>query len=85
MQLVNIKKTPYQRLFCARPLKTKYVIQSLIDSDPDILKAPAALIAVGELTDNSVNIFVRPWVTTNKVLDVRFRFTELVQKKFDVI
>lgn len=63
--------------------KTKNIIQSLIDSDPDILKEPAALIAVGELTDNSVNIFVRPWVNTNKVLDVRFRFTELVKKKFD--
>ncbi len=63
--------------------KTKNIIQSLIDSDPDILKDPAALIAVGELTDNSVNIFVRPWVNTNKVLDVRFRLTELVKKKFD--
>ena len=63
--------------------KTKTIIQSLIDSDPDILKDPAALIAVGELTDNSVNIFVRPWVNTNKVLDVRFRLTELVKKKFD--
>ena len=63
--------------------KTKNIIQSLIDSDPDILKDPAALIAVGELSDNSVNIFVRPWVNTNKVLDVRFRLTELVKKKFD--
>ncbi|MFZ1517447.1 MAG: mechanosensitive ion channel domain-containing protein [Ignavibacteriaceae bacterium] len=63
--------------------KTKNIIQSLIDSDPDILKEPAALIAVGELTDSSVNIFVRPWVNTNKVLDVRFRLTELVKKKFD--
>jgi len=63
--------------------KTKKIIQSLIDSDPDILKEPAPLVAVGELTDNSVNIFVRPWVNTNKVLDVRFRLTELIKKKFD--
>lgn len=63
--------------------KTKKIIQSLIDSDPDILKVPAPLVAVGELTDNSVNIFVRPWVNTNKVLDVRFRLTELIKKKFD--
>jgi len=63
--------------------KTKNIIQSLIDADPDILKEPAALIAVGELTDNSVNIFVRPWVNTNKVLDVRFRLTEQIKKKFD--
>jgi len=63
--------------------KTKNIIQSLIDADPDILKEPAALIVVGELTDNSVNLFVRPWVNTNKVLDVRFRLTELIKKKFD--
>jgi len=63
--------------------KTKNIIRSLIAADPDILKEPAALIAVGELTDNSVNIFVRPWVNTNKVLDVRFRLTEQIKKKFD--
>ncbi len=63
--------------------KTKNIIRSLIAADPDILKDPAALIAVGELTDNSVNIFVRPWVNTNKVLDVRFRLTEQIKKKFD--
>lgn len=63
--------------------KTKNIIRSLIDADPDILKEPAALIVVGELSDNSVNIFVRPWVNTNKVLDVRFRLTEQIKKKFD--
>lgn len=63
--------------------KTKNIIRSLIDADPDILEEPAALIVVGELSDNSVNIFVRPWVNTNKVLDVRFRLTELIKKKFD--
>ena len=63
--------------------KTKNIIRTLIDADPDILKEPAALIAVGELTDNSVNIFVRPWVMTTKVLEVKFRLTELIKKKFD--
>jgi small conductance mechanosensitive channel len=63
--------------------KTKKIIQSLIDADSDILKEPAALIVVGELTDNSVNIFVRPWVKTTNFLEVKFRLTELVKKKFD--
>ena len=31
--------------------KTKNIIRTLIDTDPDILKDPAALIVVGELTD----------------------------------
>jgi len=63
--------------------KTKNIIQSLMDADPDILKDPAALIAVGDLTDHSVNLFIRPWVTTAKVLEVRFRLTEQIKKKFD--
>lgn len=63
--------------------KTKNIIRTLIDADPDILKDPTALIVVGELTDNSVNIFVRPWVMTTKVLEVKFRLTELIKKKFD--
>lgn len=63
--------------------KTKNIIRTLIDADPDILKEPVALIAVGELSDNSVNIFVRPWVMTSKVLEVKFRLTELIKKKFD--
>jgi small conductance mechanosensitive channel len=63
--------------------KTKNIIQSLMDADPDILKDPAALIAVGDLTDHSVNLFVRPWVTTPKVLEVRFRLIEQIKKKFD--
>jgi len=63
--------------------KTKNIIRSLVDADPDILKEPAALIVVGELADNSVNLFVRPWVTTAKVLEVRFRLTEQIKKKFE--
>lgn len=63
--------------------KTKNIIRTLIDADPDILKDPTALIVVGELTDQSVNIFVRPWVMTSKVLEVKFRLTELIKKKFD--
>jgi len=63
--------------------KTKKIIQALIDADVDVLKDPTALIAVGELTDNSVNIFVRPWVKTAKFLEVKFRLIELVKKKFD--
>jgi small conductance mechanosensitive channel len=63
--------------------KTKRIIKLLIDADPDILKNPEALIAVGELTDNGVNLFVRPWVKTEKFLEVKFRLIELVKKKFD--
>jgi len=41
------------------------------------------MIVVGELADNSVNIFVRPWVKTPDLLAVRFKLIESVKKKFD--
>lgn len=63
--------------------KAKSALQSIIDDDSDILKQPAALIAVGELADNSVKIYVRPWVVNKKAVEVRFRLIEQIKKKFD--
>ncbi|MDT3697309.1 MAG: mechanosensitive ion channel [Ignavibacterium sp.] len=63
--------------------KAKSTLQSIIDNDADILKQPAAIIAVGELTDNSVRIYVRPWVVNKKAVEVRFRLIEQIKKKFD--
>lgn len=63
--------------------KAKNIIKSLIDSDALILKEPAPIIVVGELADNSVNIFARPWVKTPNFFEVRFRLIESVKKKFD--
>lgn len=63
--------------------KAKNIIKNIVDSDPLILKEPAPVIVVGELADNSVNIFTRPWVKTQNFFDVRFRLIESVKKKFD--
>jgi small conductance mechanosensitive channel len=63
--------------------KAKNIIKSIIESDTLILKEPAPIIVVGELADNSVNIFVRPWVKTQDVLEVKFRLIESVKKLFD--
>ena len=63
--------------------KAKSILHSIIDDDPDVLKEPAATIAVGELANSSVNIFVRPWVLNQKFLETRFRLIEQVKKKFD--
>ncbi len=63
--------------------KAKNIIKNIIDSDPLILKEPASVIVVGELADNSVNIFARPWVNTQDFFEVKFRLIELVKKKFD--
>lgn len=63
--------------------KAKNIIHKILDTDEKILKDPKPIVVVGELADSSVNIFVRPWVKTTDVLEVRFRLTETVKKKFD--
>ena len=63
--------------------RAKAILQSIVNSDPDVLKEPETIIAVGELADSSVNIFLRPWVPNDKVFEVRFRLIEQVKKKFD--
>ncbi len=63
--------------------KAKNIINKIIDTDEKILKEPKPVVVVGELADSSVNIFVRPWVKTTDVLEVRFRLIETIKKKFD--
>lgn len=63
--------------------KTKNLILALLNNEQNVLKNPAPVVAVGELTDNGVNIFVRPWVQTSNFLDTKFRLTEQIKKKFD--
>lgn len=63
--------------------KAKNIIKTLIDTEPMILKDPEPIIVVGELADNSVNIFARPWVKTPDLFTVRFKLIESIKKKFD--
>ena len=63
--------------------KAKDVIQEILDNDARILKAPAPLIAVGELADSSVNFNVRPWVKSGDYWDVKFDLTEGIKLAFD--
>jgi len=61
----------------------KNIILQLINSEPEVLKEPAPVVAVGELADSSVNILVRPWVKTGSYFETKFRLTEQIKKKFD--
>ncbi len=63
--------------------KAKAVLTELIESDERILKEPAALVAVSELGDSSVNFVVRPWVNSADFWGVKFDFTEAVKLRFD--
>jgi small conductance mechanosensitive channel len=63
--------------------KAKQIINSLLDAEPQILKEPAAIVAVGELVDNGVQLVVRPWVNTSNFLEEKFKLIESIKKRFD--
>ena len=63
--------------------KAKAIMQEIIDADERILKEPAALIAVGELADSSVNFNVRPWVNAGDYWAVLFDLNEKIKLAFD--
>jgi len=63
--------------------KAKGIIEEIIKSENRILNTPAYDIAVGELADSSVNIFVRPWVSTSNYWPVKFDLTEKIKLEFD--
>jgi small conductance mechanosensitive channel len=63
--------------------KVRATLQDLIDADDRILKDPAALIAVSELADSSVNFVVRTWVNSSDYWGVYFGLTEAIKKRFD--
>ena len=63
--------------------KAREVINTLINADNRILKDPAALIAVSELADSSVNFTVRAWVNAADYWGVFFDMNENVYKTFD--
>lgn len=63
--------------------KTRRIIQELLDKDQRVLKDPEPLIVLGELSDSSVNFWVRPWVKTDDLWEFKWDFTEAVKKRFD--
>ncbi|MBT6320499.1 MAG: mechanosensitive ion channel [Porticoccaceae bacterium] len=61
----------------------KAVLQSVVASEPRVLRVPAPTIAVVELADSSVNLVCRPWVNTADYWDVYFNITEAAKKALD--
>jgi len=58
-------------------------MQGILDIDERVFDEPAALIAVAELADSSVNFNVRPWVKSEDYWAVKFDVTEKVKLAFD--
>jgi small conductance mechanosensitive channel len=61
----------------------KQLLEQILNEDARILKDPAAVIAVAELGERSVNLIVRPWVKTADYWDTRFALTEKIKLTFD--
>jgi small conductance mechanosensitive channel len=61
----------------------KGIIEDALKSESRILNTPEYVIAVGELADSSVNIYVRPWVSTSNFWPVKFDLTAKIKLEFD--
>jgi len=59
------------------------VIQRALDGDDRVLKDPAAVIAVGELADSSVNLLVRPWCTGADYWGLRWDLTRKIKEDLE--
>jgi len=63
--------------------QVKNVVQDILAEDTRILKEPAAVVAVLELADNSVNLAIRPWVKTADYWSVYFNLLETFKNRFE--
>jgi len=63
--------------------KAKQLIEQIVTADDRILTDPAPAIALGELADSSVNLFVRPWVNSADFWAVKTELTENIKVALD--
>ena len=89
--IINYYAKPYLRIdlvigvsYSDNIDKVRQIVTEVLDDESRILEDPKADIYVGELGDNSVNFYVRPWVKTTDYLIVKFALIENIKKKFDL-
>ncbi len=61
----------------------KNFLEDTLAADERILDDPAPLVAVNELADSGVILYVRPWVRTSEYWDVKWSLTEAIKNGFD--
>ena len=61
----------------------KQYLKDVLDDDPRVLQDPEPSVAVDDLSDNSVNFVVRPWVKSEDYWAVRWDLTERIKLGFD--
>ncbi len=63
--------------------KVKAVLSKILAKEKRILDKPEPAIAVLDLADNAVNLYVRPWVKTSEYGSVRGDLLEIIKTTFD--
>ena len=58
-------------------------IEKVLAADSRVLKEPAAVVAVSELGDSSVNLVVRPWCKKEDYWTVRFDLTRRMKEELE--
>jgi len=59
------------------------IVRSVLVSDARVLSEPAAVVAVGELGDSSVNLLVRPWCRKEDYWDLRFELFRRLKEELE--
>ena len=88
--ITNFSSQPYIRLdlvigvsYDADIDHTKQVLEKALAEDPKVLDAPAPIIGVLELADNSVNFAVRPFVKPQDYWSTSLSAMERIKKALD--
>ncbi len=61
----------------------KEVLKDIVNSHDKVLAEPAYTLAVAELADSSVNLILRPWVSSADYFEVKFDLIEAIKNRFD--
>ncbi|HET6628603.1 MAG TPA: mechanosensitive ion channel domain-containing protein [Woeseiaceae bacterium] len=65
--------------------RARGAIRELVEADERVLEEPPCQIVVGELSEYSIHLYVRPWVDNSDYWSVYFDLTESVKKRFDAL
>ncbi len=63
--------------------KAMKIIREALNADERVLKDPEPMVAVGELGDSSVDLFVRPWTKASDLWPTRFALIKDIKERFD--
>ena len=63
--------------------QARAILEDILAKDPRVLEEPAAVVAVQELGESSVNFVCRPWTANAEYWNVYWDTCEAVKKRFD--